>query len=77
MVLEEGEEEEEAEEEVVEAEEEEEEAAIRTMKKDSQIAKMKAIPIPLDLAQIQTMVLINQTATLANHVIIQVSTSQI
>ena len=75
MVLEEGEEEEEAEEEVVEAEEEE--AAIRTMTKDSQIAKMKAIPIPLDLAQIQTMVLINQTATLANHVIIQVSTSQI
>ena len=50
MVLEEGEEEEEAEEEVVEAEEEE--AAIRTMKKDSKIAKMKATPIPLDLAQI-------------------------
>ena len=77
MVLEEGDEEEEAEEEVVEEVEEEEEAAIRTMKEDSQItkiAKMKATPIPLDLAQI-LMVLI-QTATMAIHVTIQVSKSQ-
>ena len=77
MVPVEEEEEEEAEEEVVEAEEEEEEEAIRTMKKDNKItkiAKTKATPIPLILAQI-LMVLI-QTATMAIHVIIQVSKSQ-
>ena len=76
MVPVEEEEEEGAEEEVVEEEGGEEKEAIRTMKEDNKItkiAKTKATPIPLILAQIQ--MLINQT--MAIHVTIQVSKSQI
>ena len=78
MVPVEEEEEDGAEEEVAEEEGGEGEEAIKTMKEDNKITKiaktMKATPIPQILTQI--LMVLTQTATMAIHVIIQVSKSQ-